>query len=199
MKRDRDFKPSGTSFVDRIGEPDEFDAAMGRIALAFSFLEDTARNVLLLLSGTKNEIGNILAAELSFRQKLDVTASLARQTLGSLATPTEQLNAQEDIQELVSMCRRSAELRNTYLHSSYAGRERAKLSARGHDGLRVHRESVDAALLLDVADFITYAGMELECLPLLLGVADNVSATEHSIVYLKDGSVVATFKFGEVA
>jgi hypothetical protein len=200
MKRYEDFKRSGIPFTDRIGEPAEFDAAMGRIALGFSFLEDTARNVILLLSGTGAEIGHILAAELSFRQKLDVAASLARHLLRGLAEPTEQLDAlEENIEELIWICRRSEELRNTYLHSSYTGRERAKHSAKGHYGLRVHRESVDAALLLDVADFIVHAGMELEGLPLLLGIADTVGGADDSIAYVKNGSVVATFRFGEVA
>jgi hypothetical protein len=70
MKYYRDFARTGQSFAERCGEPDEFDAAMGRIALSFSFMEDTARNMILVLSGAQLEVGRILTAELSFRLKL---------------------------------------------------------------------------------------------------------------------------------
>ena len=49
MKYHSDFEPSGESFAERIGTPDAFDAAIGRIVLGFRFLEDTARNIIILL------------------------------------------------------------------------------------------------------------------------------------------------------
>jgi hypothetical protein len=200
MKHYDDFKLSGESFAERIGEPDEFDAAIGHLALGFSFLEDTAHNVIVLLSGTKSELGHIMAAGLSFRQKLDVVASLARHHLGTLNKAAEDLHGLEEwLGEILWICRRSEELRNTYMHSSYSGRRRAKFSANAYHGLRVHLESVDAALLLDVSDFIVSAGMELEGLPLLLDIADMVGGTGDCIKYEKKGAVVATFRFGEVA
>jgi hypothetical protein len=200
MKHYEDFKPSGDSFAERIGDPTEFDAAFGHLALGFSFLEDTAHNVIVLLSGTKSEIGHIMAAGLSFRQKLDVLGSLAHHHLGVLNTTAEHLDYLEEIiGEMLWICRRAEELRNTYLHSSYSGPKRAKFSAKADRGLRVHLESVNSALMLDVSDFIVSAGMELEGLPLLLEIADTVGGNDEYISYEKNGSVVATFRFGEVA
>ena len=139
MKYYEDFASSGLSFLDRIGEPDEFHAAMGHIALGFSYLEDTARNVIVLLSGADFKVTSVMVAEMSFRQKLNVSASLARHIGSTLSCSSSGLNHAEldlCIGELIKTCQRAEELRNTYLHSSYAGLERAKISAKA-DGLKI--------------------------------------------------------------
>jgi len=38
----RDFERTGQGFAERVGDPDEFHDAMGRIALNFSDLDNTA-------------------------------------------------------------------------------------------------------------------------------------------------------------
>ncbi len=174
---------------------------MGHIALGFSFLEDTARNIIVLLAGARPEVRNIMAAELSFRQKLDALGSLALHALPLAAEASEMQILQEQIEEFISICRRSEALRNTYLHSSYAdgGGMRSKISAKGPRGLKIHFEPVDAAPQLDVAEFIAYAGGELENLPILLGIADEVSGGADFVTYAKHGSVVASFSFGRIA
>jgi hypothetical protein len=197
MKYYQDFFRTGQSFEERIGDPREFDAAMGRIALSFSFLEDTARNVIMLLAGTEFRVGCILTAELSFRQKLNALASLIKQQLLTLAAKEQRPQIEEQTRELLALCWSSDDLRNTYLHSSYSLEARAKLTAKWKQGLRIHVEPVDSALLLDVADFIADSGMELEFLPMLLGIADRVSSHGDSLSYSKNGSVIATFQFGE--
>lgn len=194
MKYYEDFSPSFDSFGDRIGPPDEFDAAMGRIALGFSFLEDTARNLIVLLSKTDRKTGYTLAAHLSFKQKIDVLEALVAHELETLSD--EDLKKQ--IREMFILCRRSEELRNSYLHSSYAGTVRAKFSAKDKRGLRITKEQVSSALLLDVADFIVAAGMEIEGLPMLFGYGDSQSSGADFTEYIKDGKVIAKFRFGEV-
>ncbi len=197
-----DFEISGVSFADRIGDPEEFDAAIGKIALNFSYLEDTARNIIVLLSKADSKVGHIMTAELSFRQKIDVLASLVRHLLPTLSESRDGLSTpevQEALRELLLVGHRAEELRNTYLHSSYAGLERSKFSAKAKHGLRVHREKVDPALLLDVADFIATVGMDLEGLPLLLDLADSVTGGADFVTYSKDGTVLATFEFGRIA
>lgn len=196
MKYFEDFTSSGNSFGERVGQPDEFDAAMGRIALGFSYLEDTTRNVIVLLSGAHPEIGHIMVAELSFRQKLDVLGSMVRQRVHSSFAASNDPGGEDYVDELLSLCHRAEELRNAYLHSSYEGGERAKLSAKARHGLRIQREHVDSGLLLDVADYIVYAGTELEGLPILVEVADRVTGGPGFVSYSKSGSIVATFKFG---
>jgi hypothetical protein len=56
---------------------------------------------------------------------------------------------------------------------------------------------VDSGLLLDVADFIGDTGMQLENLPMLVGLADSASGGDDYVSYFKNGSLVTTFRFGE--
>ena len=114
MKYFEDFTSSGNSFGERVGQPDEFDAAMGRIALGFSYLEDTTRNVIVLLSGAHPEIGHIMVAELSFRQKLDVLGSMVRQRVHSSFAASNDPGGEDYVDELLSLCHRAEELRNAY-------------------------------------------------------------------------------------
>jgi hypothetical protein len=197
-----DFERTGEGFAERVGDPDEFHDAMGRIALNFSDLENTASIVIVLLSGTEPEVGHILAAELSFRQKIDVLASLARRRSAVLTNlSVRPIDDNEYVTDIVRMCRQAEELRNTYLHSSYGDRrrERAKLSAKAKHGLRVHREQVDAGVLLDVADYIAMVAAELEGMPMNFDIADSVSGGGDTVTFSKDGHLVATFKGGKVS
>jgi len=195
----RDFERTGQGFAERVGDPDEFHDAMGRIALNFSDLENTASIVIVLLSSTKPEVGHILSAELSFRQKIDVLASLARQRLAVLSNSSiRPIDDDEYITDIVRMCSQAEQLRNAYLHSSYGDGERAKLSAKAKHGLRVHREQVDASVLLDVADYIAMVADELETVPMICELADSVNSSGDAVSFFKDGHLVATFKIGKV-
>ena len=197
MKYYEDFQPTGQTFEERVGASDEFDSAMGRIALGFAFLEDTARNMIVMLAGTDFSVGYILTTELSFRQKLNVLASLIKQQLPALVTEENRVVIEDQTNELLKLCWRSEDLRNTYFHSSYARQERAKMTAKSKYGLRIHVEPVDSSLLLDVADFIVYCGMELEILPMILGLADSTTSGVNYVSYSLNGAVIKTFRFGE--
>lgn len=197
MKYHIDFQLTGQTFQERVGPPDEFDAAMGKIALGFSFLEDTARNMITMLAGADFTVGCIMTAELSFRQKLNVLSSLIKQQLPTLVAADDRAAIEEQCDEVLTLCWRSEELRNTYLHSSYARQERAKMTAKAKHGLRIHVEAVDSGLLLDVADFIVDSGMELESLPMLLGMADQSTGGADYVSYSLNGSLIKTFRFGE--
>lgn len=194
MKYYQDFQCTAESFEERIGPPVEFDAAIGRIALGFSFMEDTFRNVLVLLSKTDRRTGHTLVAQLSFKQKLEILEALVVHELER----SSDISLKEQIGEMFQLCRRSEQLRNTYIHSSYAGAVRAKFSARNKRGLTVSKEQVSPALLLDVADFIVGAAMEIEGMPILLGYADTHQGGAEYSTYMLNGSEVAKFRFGEV-
>ena len=196
MKYYDDFRPTGQSFAERVGLPDEQHAAMGRIALGFSFLEDTARNMIVLLASLAPEAGSILTAGMSFRQKMDVLSSLTLHRFASDPPPDGDL--EEQVKDIFVLCAKVEDLRNAYMHSSYAGAARARISARRRQGLKLTVEPVDSGLLLDVADFIVCAAMELEGLPMLLDIADRSSGGADYVSYTKNGVEVATFKFGEV-
>ena len=198
MKHYTDFVRSGDSFAERCGEPDEFDAAMGKIALNFSYMEEAGRHVILFLSGAQPEVGRILTVELSFRQKLEAMGSLIHLHLGSIADLVERGKVEEQLTELVGLCQKSEDLRNTYFHSSYAlDRTRTKVTAKRKHGLRATSESVDSALLLDVADFIYEKATELISLPLVLGLADSLTEDGSLLTYIKKGQKVATYRLGQ--
>ena len=189
-----DFARTNQTFREREGDAEEFDAAFGRMALGFSFLEDTARNVIILLSRIEARTGHILTAGMSFRHKLDVLKALVRDRMPATADKDRKAQAAE----LLVLCQRAEDLRNTYLHSSYTAAVRAKITARSKDGLRVHLEPIDSGLLLDVAQFIVYSGMELESLPLLLDLADSIIGGADFVTYKQGNSEIATFRFGDV-
>jgi hypothetical protein len=196
MRYYEDFKPSGISFAEQIGDPNEFDAGMGRIALGFSDLEDMIRNVIVLLLACDAKVGSIVAAELSFRQKIDLMASLFRHRLPTFVPMEQQQEVEAEFDEIVHMCRRAEELRNSYLHSSYSGRGRVKITAKARHGLQVNIEPVDSSILLDVADFMAHVANIVEGLPLVIGLADEVTESPDSLTYLKGKHVVAQFMLG---
>lgn len=198
MKYYQDFVRTGHSFAERCGEPDEFDAAMGRIALDFSFMEETARNVIILLSGAQLEMGRILTVELSFRLKLEAIGSLIQHHLAKLTEEATRASVQDELTELITLCQKSEDLRNVYFHSSYAlDRTRSKATAKRKHGLKTSVEPVDSALLLDVADFIHETAAELQAVPLSLGLADSFTEDGSLITYTKNGKEVATYRLGQ--
>jgi len=71
------------------------------------------------------------------------------------------------------------------------------MTAKSKHGLRIHVEPVDSGLLLDVAEFIVYSGMELESLPMMLGMADLSTSGDDYVSYSLNGAVIKTFRFGE--
>lgn len=196
MKYYSEFKQSGQSFEDRIGSPTEQDAAMGRIIEGFSFLEDTASNVIIFIANLSHEFGNIITSGMSFRHKLDVISSLSKAIIAKL--PEESKPNEDEIKELINFCGNAEELRNKYLHSSYSSNLRQKITSKRKYGLKIDIEKYDSSLLLDVSDYIVHAGMDLELLPILLGFADSTAGNYNSVSYVKGDSIIATFQFGKI-
>jgi len=198
MKHYEGFVRSGKSFAKVIGRPDEFHDAMGRITLNFSYLEDMTRNTIIVLSDVDSAVGRILTSELSFRQKLDVLGSLIRNHVSKLPKNEKTHVVKERSLEIVSLCQKSEELRNTYLHSSYAMHDsRSKTTSKAKHGLVITVESVDSGLLLDVAEFIGETGYLVRSIPLILGLADFSRESHKGITYEKEGRLVACFGHGE--
>lgn len=196
MKHFHDFQITGSGFRERIGDPEEFDAALGRIVLGFSYLEDSVRNVICLLLSSDLRPGFIVGAELGFRQKLDMMGSLFWHRVSQTAIE-DRATVEEQFRELLVLCRRSEELRNTHLHSRYSRSRRAKATAKARRGLHVKTETTNSDLLLDVADFVVSTAMVVEEFPLSLGIADTVGGDGEYVRYSLGGQDVAVFRFGE--
>ena len=196
MKHHEDFRVTGETFAERVGPPEEFDAALGRIVLGFSYLEDSVRNVICLLLSSDLRAGLIASAELGFRQKLDVMGSLFWHRVSERSL-SDQASVEEEFREVLTLCLRSEELRNQHLHSGYSRSRRAKTTARANRGLNVSLEPTNPDILLDIADFITSTAMIVEEFPLSLGIADAVRGDGDFVEYSLKGQRVAVFKFGE--
>ena len=123
----------GETFEERIGAPEQFDASLGKIIEGFSFLERTLSNVIILLLGVTNEIGDIITAELSYKNKLNLLSSLFQYKL------TEYKKAHSDVEtqfkELLSLCNKAEGLRNQIIHSNYVANQfRVKITAKAKKG-----------------------------------------------------------------
>ena len=64
------------SFKERIGEPEEFEAALGGVVESFSFLEESLCNVISILLEIGNEKAELITSELSFKNLVNLFSSL---------------------------------------------------------------------------------------------------------------------------
>jgi len=182
----------GETFEERIGKPGKFCASLGRVIVGFSFLEQTLSNVIILLLGVTNEIGNILTAELSYQNKINLFPSLFKHNIETFKNVHNNIETQ--FKELLSLCNKAEELRNQIIHSSYvANRYRIKVTAKAKKGLDKNIEEVNPDYLSDIADFIVSVGMNVEEFPLVLGLADQVGGDAKDTTYSKGNKVIKKF------
>lgn len=192
MKYFNDTISSGQTFEERIGDPDKFDASLGRIVEGFSFLERTLSNVIILILDVTNEIGNIITAELSYKNKINLFSSLFKNNIDIFKKVHSDIETQ--FTELLSLCNKAEEIRNQIIHSSYVSdRYRVKVTAKAKKGLNKNVEEVNPDHLLNIADFIVYVGMSVEAFPLVLGIVDRVGGAAEDITYSKNNKIIKKF------
>ncbi len=169
MKYFEEFQPSGYTFRERIGDPNTFDAGIGKIVLCFSDLEVIVSNALLQLLVLIPCYGRNVTAELSFKNKVDTMASLVRQRLPSTRFNVANDPPGEVLDELVKILFQAEELHNRIMHSAWVLAKlkddlwtRVKLTAKASHGLREKSEEMGPDDLLDIADYISCVGMNVE-------------------------------------
>jgi hypothetical protein len=169
MDYEVEFKRTGETFEERAGKGDVFSSAIGRIALNFSDLEDQVSTAIIKLLKLEEKTGDIVTAEMSFKNKLHMMAALVRHFIPTIQFNTGENNPDEELSELIKFCTKSEQLRNQIMHSSWVGpylwdakAQRLKKSAKSKKGLCVKIEDVDAAYLLDIADYIICAATAVE-------------------------------------
>jgi hypothetical protein len=160
------FQRSVDNFEERTGEPDEFSCALGRIAVWFAELEHEITQTISYLLSIDEITAGIVTAELSFRNKLHLLASLVRARF-DLSHALGSFTLKQYLEELVARTFEVEQLRNQIMHSRYIGNflspgqvRRSKITAKASRGVSVVSEQVDAGYLLDIADFICYIMME---------------------------------------
>ena len=160
MKWHEEFRSSGYSFEERIGDPDKLDAAVGKIARNLTALDSELSRANGILRGVASH--DDAHREMSFERKLDLFASLCQRpsTLARLnfgyGDPLEWLS------ELLSAIRQAAELGRNAINASPNGGARERPVRTPLRGFIARFDLLDAADLLDIADYIAYVHSELE-------------------------------------
>jgi len=182
------------TFEERCGPGYEFDAALGCIVVGFSLLERTLSNVITLMLGVSAGLGEIVTAELSFRNKVNLFASLFKHGIDSYSQ--RETDIEQRFEELMTLINKAEELRNKALHSLYVVRRfRVKTTAKARKGLQKKIEKTNENHLLDVADFIFNVASSVEEFPLFIGLADHFVGDGVKIIYSKGNKVVVQFNF----
>lgn len=153
-------------FTDVVGLPDEFFDSLGRITFSFGYIEDEVSNAIVKLTKTNKKIGNIIVAELSFKNKLNLLGSLFHFYNKTHNFNSFFANQEETFGELLKACFKCEELRNQILHSSFEFNSgeilRKKITAKAKNGLKTINEKIDSGYLLNVADYIYETGAHIE-------------------------------------
>lgn len=185
------FTKSGLTFAERLGAPREYHAAFGMMGLNFTYMEDAARRLIILLAGMEPSVGAIMTAELSFRGKMEAVGALGLLCASRITIEEERLAAEKELRDLLTICQQAEDLRNSYFHSFYAlDGTRTKITAKRKHGLRSTVEQTDSGTLLDVADFIMEAATKVDDLPLYLRIADRVEGDGKAIRYFMGDRLV---------
>ena len=103
--------PGSTPWINKAAREDS-ERAIGRLCMAFQELEELVSCLIGLLISDDNQLGTILTAELSFRNKLGLLYSLYLYR-AAVSIPPETFKA------LLGKLHRAEERRNTILHSNW--------------------------------------------------------------------------------
>jgi hypothetical protein len=172
------FELSGYSFAERLGAPDPISAAIGQIMLQFAALEAHLTATLIHLLEGDESWTPLLAAGLSFAEKLQLLHERVRLLAPTRAFNTGTIDPLELFAELRTQCAQAAQLRAQVLDPAgaqvrliYIGRWRRHRSQGRHQqadnrmgvhpgagqarpGPTVTGRLMDPGELLDVADFL---------------------------------------------
>ncbi len=157
-----------TGYIDRVGPPEELPAVIGRISMNFQSLEDELKKRIIQMTGLEQEIGEVITAELSFRNKVNLFASLYYKLKDNYSF--NSLPGFEDgyFKELLKALTRCEELRNQILHSEIilnwktSQIVRKKTTAKAKKGLTKTNQEVNIPYLFNISDYIISMMMEVE-------------------------------------
>ena len=111
MKHYLGFIVTGQTFQQRTGLPNEFSSAFGRIALSFSDLEHQLSLAVAKLLKLDSRKAEILTAEMSFKNKVHLMASLILNLESTHNFNSGDAPLTEVLDELVACCFKAEELR----------------------------------------------------------------------------------------
>jgi len=162
---------STAGYSERLGMPDELSSAIGLICTAFQQLEEELSKSISRLIGGSPSIADILTAEMPFKNKAHLFASLVKHLHPNHHFNTIPGHDLEYINELVKSLFKSEELRNKVVHSIFtAPRERepknwlvrTKKTAKANRGYIQTKEDLPLSYLLNIYDYTVSLTMELD-------------------------------------
>ena len=157
-----------TNFEGRSGPPEELPAVIGMISLNFQELEEEIEKRIIQMAQVEVKIGKIITAELSFRNKINLFASLHYHLKDSYhfnSLPDYETGYFKELLKALTKCE---ELRNQMLHSTIKKDwktkriERKKVTAKAKKGLTEINQQVEIPFLYNISDYIISMRMELE-------------------------------------
>ena len=156
-------------FFERLGEPEELDAAIGLISVSFSDLEEEISKAITRMLNISDELGDIVTCELSFKIKVHIFSSIIHHLKKSFHFNTVPNHEDEYYHELVKALFKCEELRNKIIHSSYirdiennTKHMRTKKTAKAKRGLIETKETFKISHLINIYDFIVSMKMEID-------------------------------------
>ena len=162
------FQWSGETFKDRAGEPDAFEAAVGKIAMNFADLEQVADRELRYLEELRLGRPVVDSAAITFNQKIQRIGVSVSHLKDILRFNRGSAPADELFGELKHNCIQADALYRYVMHANW-GRRRdngsIEILAAGECVREESNECVGALTadhLLDIADFIGLAEWDLE-------------------------------------
>ncbi len=132
---------------------DEHLRSIGRITVNFALLEEILSLCIRALMKSEQQVGHIITAGLSFKQKVALFSSLYRYKVHSTEEPAELKN-------LLSRVAQAEEKRNATIHAIWGPGTtketvtRVKTTAKRSSGLKLHFQEMSVQDLDEIADFI---------------------------------------------
>jgi hypothetical protein len=160
---------SSATYEERVGPPEELPAVIGLITLHFQALDEELSKRIAQMINSETAICDIVTAELSFQNKLNLFASLYY-----LIKSKSKFNAipgfqDQHFEEIIKACVKCEEFRNQIIHSSIVRSWetdfkiiRKKKRAKIKKGFVETNQEIDIPYLFDISDFIISIVMEIE-------------------------------------
>lgn len=165
MKHYEPFRRTPYSFEHRAAL-DASHTAIGMIVVNFSHLrEGVTRAIAQMLPVPASNLA-IVTGTAPFRARVQMMAALVRELCGEISFNSGPHDPNEVCGELASQCLMAEGLKDSVLESTWQGCAdrlvRTRMRVHAASGLRVVSEPMDAAHLLDIADYICCVATDVD-------------------------------------
>lgn len=142
--------------------PEDYVLSLGKVTIVFAFLENQLLVAIAHLLPTDDDEVEMILAEMSFKNRVNLLASLMRHRIDDTEFNFGGFDPQKTISELVSICTKAEELRNKVVHSQWELEpttqkvRRRKTTSKATPGLRFQYEYFEVEELYKIVNFVGY-------------------------------------------